>query len=139
MFQKILLAVDGSGHSDLAADYAAGLAAAFQATLLVVHAYPQTSDLLGYDDFERLVSRRKSAGQTVLDNVRSRLAKSGVAIHEDLLEGPEAEAILAAAAAQKVDLVIMGTRGLGTIEGMLFGSVSRKVSQHAHCPVLLIR
>jgi nucleotide-binding universal stress UspA family protein len=139
MFQKILLAVDGSGHSDLAADYAAGLAAAFQATLLVVHAYPQTSDLLGYDDFERLVSRRKSAGQTVLDNVRSRLAKSGVAIQEDLLEGPEAEAILAAAAAQKVDLVIMGTRGLGTIEGMLFGSVSRKVSQHAHCPVLLIR
>jgi nucleotide-binding universal stress UspA family protein len=33
----------------------------------------------------------------------------------------------------------MGTRGLGTIEGMLFGSISRKVSQHAHCPVLLAR
>ena len=139
MFKKILLAVDGSAHSDLAADYAAGLAAAFKAALLVVHAYPQTSDLLGYNDFERLVARRKSAGQTVLDRVRERLAKHGLALQEDLLEGPEAEAILAAADSQGVDLVVMGTRGLGTIEGMLFGSVSRKVSQHAHCPVLLIR
>ena len=139
MFQKILLAVDGSAHSDLAADYAAGLAAAFHTDLWVVHAYPQTSDMLGYSDFERLVARRKSAGQAVLDTVRKRLAQSGVTLHEDLLEGPEAEAILAAASSQKADLVVMGTRGLGTIEGMLAGSVSRKVSQHAHCPVLLVR
>jgi nucleotide-binding universal stress UspA family protein len=139
MFQKILLAVDGSPHSDKAADYAANLAAAFEAALFVAHAYPQTSDLLGYDDFERLVSRRKSAGQRVLDRVRQRLEDRGVSPQEDLLEGPEAEAILAAADAHKADLVVMGTRGLGTIEGMLFGSISRKVSQHAHCPVLLIR
>ena len=139
MFKRILLAVDGSKHSDLAVDYAAGLAAAFQTDLLVVHAYPQTSDLLGYDDFERLVSRRKSAGQKILDGVRERLAKRGIPFQEDLLEGPEAEAILAAAASQKADLIVMGTRGLGTIEGMLFGSVSRKVSQHAECPVMLAR
>jgi len=139
MFKRILLAVDGSKHSDLAVDYAVALAAAFQATLHVVHAYPQTSDLLGYEDFERLVSRRKSAGQKILDTVRERLESRGAAFQEDLLEGPEAEAILAAATAQKVELIVMGTRGLGTIEGMLFGSVSRKVSQHAECPVMLIR
>jgi nucleotide-binding universal stress UspA family protein len=139
MFQKILLAVDGSVHSDKAADYAAGLATAFRATLFVVHAYPQTSDMLGYDDFERLVARRKSAGQTVLDRVRQRLEKHDLTPQEDLLEGPEAEAILASAEAHKADLVVMGTRGLGTIEGMLFGSISRKVSQHASCPVLLAR
>lgn len=139
MFKRILLAVDGSRHSDLAVDYAAGLAAAFQSGLLVVHAYPQTSDLLGYEDFERLVSRRKSAGQKILDDVRERLEKRGITFQEDLLEGPEAEAVLAAAASHKADLIVMGTRGLGTIEGMLFGSVSRKVSQHADCPVMLTR
>ena len=139
MFQKILLAVDGSAHSDKAADYAAGLAAAFQAELFVVHAYPQTSDMLGYDDFKRLVSRRKSAGQKVLDRICDRLAGHGVSPREDLLEGPEAEAILASADAHEADLVVMGTRGLGTLEGMLFGSISRKVSQHARCPVLLAR
>jgi len=139
MFSKILLAVDGSAHSDKAADYAADLAAAFQSVLFVVHAYPQTSDLLGYDDFKRLVARRKSAGQTVLDRVHQRLQERGASPQEDLLEGPEAEAILACADTHEVDLVVMGTRGLGTIEGMLFGSISRKVSQHARCPVLLIR
>lgn len=139
MFQNILLAVDGSAHSELAADYAAGLAAAFHARLFVVHAYPQTSDLLGYADFERLVARRKSAGQEVLDKIRSQLDRHGLTVQEDLLEGPEAEAILAAAETHKIDLVVMGTRGLGTIEGMLFGSISRKVSQHAPCPVLLAR
>lgn len=139
MFQHILLAVDGSKHSDLAADYAAGLAAAFHSTVHLVHAYPQTSDLLGYDDFEKLVSRRKSAGQRILDKAGQRLTEHGLTLQEDLLEGPEAEAILAAATSQNADLIIMGTRGLGTIEGMLFGSVSRKVSQHADCPVMLIR
>ena len=139
MFRNILLAVDGSEHSNLAADYAGGLAAAFKANLFIVHAYPHTSDLLGYDDFEKLVARRKSSGQEVLDTVRSRISDCGAAIQEDLLEGPEAEAILAAVQAQQIDLVVMGTRGRGTIEGMLFGSVSRKVSQHAPCPVMLIR
>ena len=139
MFRNILLAVDGSEHSNLAADYAGGMAAAFDATLWIVHAYPQTSDLLGYDDFEKLVARRKSSGQTVLNNVRERLADRSLTIHEDLLEGPEAEAILAAGTAQSVDLIVMGSRGLGTIEGIMFGSVSRKVTHHAPCPVMLIR
>ena len=139
MFRKILLAVDGSSHSDLAVDYAGKLAAAFDATLLIVHAYAQTSDLLGYDDIEKRVAARKTAGQGVIDRARQRLADSSLTITEDLLEGPEAEAILAAATAQKVDLVVMGTRGLGAIKGMLFGSVSHKVAQHVHCPVMLIR
>ena len=139
MFRKILLAVDGSSHSDLAVDYAGKLAAAFDATLLIVHAYAQTSDLLGYDDIEKRVAARKATGQGVIDRARQRLADSSLTITEDLLEGPEAEAILAAATAQKVDLVVMGTRGLGAIKGMLFGSVSHKVAQHVHCPVMLIR
>jgi len=139
MFQKILLAVDGSSHSDLAVDYAGKLAATFNATLLIVHAYAQTSDLLGYDDIEKRVAARKTTGQGVIDKARERLAGSSVTITEDLLEGPETEAIIAAADTQQVDLVVMGTRGLGAIKGMLFGSVSHKVAQHVHCPVMLIR
>ena len=94
MFRKILLAVDGSDHSMIAADYAAGMAKTFGATVFLVHAYPHTSDLLGYEDFERLVARRKSAGQAILNKVRKRLEPKDVTILEDLLEGPEAEAIL---------------------------------------------
>ena len=139
MFSHILIAVDGSTHSDEALAYARGMAENFGARLMLVHAYPQTSDLLGYEDFERLVSRRQAAGQEVIDAARRQLGDSGADIHENLLEGPEAEAILAAAETHGVDLIVMGTRGRGSIEGLLFGSVSRKVTHLAPCPVLLIR
>ena len=139
MFDHILIAVDGSLHSDKALDYARGLAEGFGARLLLVHVYPQISDLLGYKDFERLVSRRQTAGQKIVAAARRRLGRIDSAVHEDLLEGPEAEAILAAAEAHGVDLIVMGTRGRGAIEGLLFGSVSRKVTHLSPCPVLLIR
>ncbi len=139
MFSHILIAVDGSGHSDKALAYARGMAASFGARLMLVHAYPHTSDLLGYGDFERLVSRRQAAGQDVIDAARNLLDDTGLDVHENLLEGPEAEAILAAAETHGADLIVMGTRGRGSIEGLVFGSVSRKVTHLAPCPVLLIR
>ncbi len=139
MFSHILIAVDGSPHSDKALTCARGMAEAFGARLMLVHVYPQTSDLLGYKDFERLVSRRQAAGQEVIDAARGQLGETGLQIHENLLEGPEAEAILTAATTHGADLIVMGTRGLGSFEGLLFGSVSRKVTHLAACPVLLIR
>lgn len=48
-------------------------------------------------------------------------------------------AILTAAAARGVDLILMGTRGMGTCKGILFGSVSTRVAQHASCPVMVVR
>jgi nucleotide-binding universal stress UspA family protein len=85
------------------------------------------------------VSRRQAAGQEIIAAARKRLGAIEISVQENLLEGPEAEAILKAADTHGTDLIVMGTRGLGSIEGLLFGSVSRKVSHLAPCPVLLIR
>jgi nucleotide-binding universal stress UspA family protein len=139
MYRKILLAVDGSPQSDKAADTVRQLAALTGAKVLVVHAYPHTSDLLGYTDFESLVAQRKAKGQEILARARHLLAGQEERVTEDLLEGPEADAIITAARVQGVDLVVMGTRGLGGFERLLFGSVSRKVAHLAPCPVLLVR
>lgn len=139
MYQRIVAAVDGSDNSIRAAKQALTLAETFGSVLWLVHAYPHTSDLLGYPEFDRLVSRRKRAGQKVLDQVRQALGDARVEIIEDLLEAPEAEAILNVAASQRADLIVLGTRGLGSIEGLLFGSVSRKVVHHAPCSVLVVR
>ncbi|QIZ10996.1 universal stress protein [Priestia megaterium] len=40
---------------------------------------------------------------------------------------------------ENYQLIIMGSRGLGNIKGLLLGSVSQKVSQLSHCPVLIIK
>ncbi len=57
----------------------------------------------------------------------------------ELLEGPVAEAILGVIDAREIDLVIMGTRGLSRLQGLVVGSQSQNVIQHASCPVMLVR
>jgi nucleotide-binding universal stress UspA family protein len=74
---------------------------------------------------------RKRAGQSILDEARKFLDELNCEINEELPEGPEAEAILSVAEIQKIGLILMGTRGLGSLEGMLLGSVSREVTHHS--------
>ena len=139
MFKQIVVAIDGSEHSHRALDYARYMAESSGASLWLVHAFPHTSDLLGFEQYEQLAARRTTAGQAVLDEARERLGKTAVEVQEELLEEPAAEAILNVAQVRGADLIVMGTRGLGSLRGLLLGSVSIKVVQHAHCPVMLVR
>jgi nucleotide-binding universal stress UspA family protein len=139
MFQRIIVAVDGSDHSMQAMVCAREIAGKFGAALFIVHAYPHTSDLLADPDFHRLVAKRKAKGQEIIDRARGLLADAGLQVTEELLEAPEAEAILAVAESQKVDLIVLGSRGLGSLGGMVFGSVSRKVGHYAKCPVMMVK
>lgn len=139
MFKRIIVAVDGSEHSPKTVEYAKSMALAFDAALWLVHAFPRTSDLLGYEEYEKLVARRENAGQDILDAARQVFDDTNLDIQEELLEEPAAEAILSVAEARNADLIIMGTRGLGALQGLVFGSVSNKVAQYATCPVMLVR
>ena len=138
MFKNILMAVDGSDYSNKALAYAANMAETYRATLWLVHVLAHTSDLLGYDDFEKLYAKRKHAGQTVLDAATKMLADPPFEIRGELLEGPEAESILNCAKNNQADIIVMGTRGMGALKGLLLGSVSRKVIHYASCPVMVI-
>lgn len=139
MFKCIIVAVDGSDHSDKALEYAKGLAETFGSTIWLVHAFPRTSDLIGYDEYEQLVARREGAGQAILNEARKKLGVGSYEINEELLEGPAAEAILSVAQTRKADLIVLGSRGLGSLQGLLFGSVGNKVAHYATCPVMLVR
>lgn len=139
MFKRIIVAIDGSENSYRALEYARNLAECFESSVWLVHAFPHTSDLLGYDEYEKLVARRQSVGQAILDEAHRRLGETKLTVHEELIEGPATEAILTVAETHQVDLIIMGTRGLSLLQGLLLGSVSSKVAYHATCPVMLIR
>jgi len=56
-----------------------------------------------------------------------------------LREGDPAKRIVGAAEEVIADLVVMGTRGMSDLQGLIFGSVSNKVASLAHCPVTLIK
>jgi len=138
MFKNILLAFDGSECSNKALVYAGSLAEQYGAALWLVHVFTHTSDMLGYEDFEKLYAKRKSAGQVVVDEALQKLDQIKLKVHAELLEGPEAESILKTAEKLQADLIVMGTRGLGAVKGLLIGSVSRKVIHLASCPVMVV-
>ena len=135
---NILLAFDGSEYSKRALQYAKTFAERFGATLWLVHIFTHTSDLLGYEDYEKLYSKRKASGQTLLGEAFQELSNTRLDVREKLEEGPEAESILNIAKKCQADLILMGTRGHGTLKGLLVGSVSRKVIHHSLCPVMVV-
>ncbi len=138
MLKNIVLAFDGSEYSNRALQYAKTFAERFEATLWLVHVFTHTSDLLGYEDYEKFYSKRKAGGQALLDEALQELSNARLDVREKLQEGPEAESILKIAKNCQADLIVMGTRGHGTLKGLLVGSVSRKVIHHSSCPVMVV-
>ena len=138
MLKNIVLAFDGSEFSNRALQYAKTFAERFEATLWLVHIFTHTSDLLGYEDYEKLYSKRKASGQTLLGVALQELSNTKLDVREKLEEGPEAESILNIAKNCNADLIVMGTRGHGKLKDLLVGSVSRKVIHHSLCPVMVV-
>ena len=138
MLKNIVLAFDGSEYSNRALKYAKTFAERFEATLWLVHIFTHTSDLLGYEDYEKFYSKRKAGGQALLDKALQDLRNTSLDVREELQEGPEAESILNIAKNCQADLIVIGTRGHGTLKGLLVGSVSRKVIHHSSCPVMVV-
>ncbi|MDA8291330.1 MAG: universal stress protein [Actinomycetota bacterium] len=135
----VVVGVDGSKASDAALEWAAEEARMRGATLRVVHSWSlptwSYSAYLPPVAFEEV----EPAAREDLDRqVAQVLGPSpDVRVEKELREGPAAEQILDAAA--DAALVVVGSRGRGGFAGLLLGSVSAQVVQHAHCPVTIVR
>jgi len=139
MFDSIVIGIDGSENSLRALGYAQKIAEKFQAKLIIVHAYPRTSDLHDFEGYEMLVARRINDGRKIIDQAHALLADTATEIEEELLEEPADDAILSVAATRQAALIVVGTRGMGAIKSVLFGSIATKVTHKAECPVLVVR
>ncbi len=137
MFRKILVAVDGSRHSSQGLEFADDLARRYKIPLLVLHAFPHVSDLLGTPQYERVLESREMIGEQILASARAQLS-AREPVETQLIEGPPAPAILRVAAEEHCDLIVIGSRGHGQLAGILLGSVSSVVAQRAECPVLIV-
>jgi len=88
---------------------------------------------------DTLEAELRAAARETVEKARARLSRPGLEVVAAVLRGRPASAIVEAAKALKADLIIMGSRGHGTIESMLLGSVSAEVIDHASVPVLVAR
>jgi nucleotide-binding universal stress UspA family protein len=64
-------------------------------------------------------------------------AAAGIDVETSVREGAAASVLLEAA--RDADLIVVGSRGHGSLAGLLLGSVSHQVAQHAPCPVVIVR
>jgi len=138
MFKHILVAVDGSEHATRAATLAGDLARAIGADLLMMTIFPELSEYLGQPNFDQAIAEHILKADQILEASAKLVGEIPGKMTTTKLEGPPADAILSVAEARQVDLIIMGSRGRGSLRSLLLGSQSQKVVSHAACPVLLV-
>ncbi|NLL18104.1 MAG: universal stress protein [Clostridia bacterium] len=146
MFQRILLATDGSPNSLRAAQKAKDLALLIpNASITVIHVLPLTPELtielqkeLESQEFTFEEALREKA-RPVFKRTLNSLGEAGLNVLTRLETGHPAERIAEAANSGDYDLVVIGSRGLGDWQEILLGSVSEKVCHSVHIPVLIIK
>lgn len=140
MYKNILLGVDGSENALHAAKTAGDLARNMKSKILrIVVAFEPVPPYLGEPNLQTVISARVKEADDIMHKAIEAVGEISGEIHTEVLEGSPAEAILDVANTRKSDLIVMGSRGLGRLTGLLLGSQSQKVVQHAPCPVLIVR
>jgi len=144
LFSRILVALDGSDYSLKALNFAVDLAKKYQSQLVLVHVVmrqiyainpPEAGILAG----TAIVRELEAEGKAILAKGEETVRAQGLPVEIRLRQGVPAEELLRAAAEEKADLMVLGSRGLSQVKAFLLGSVSDKVSHHAKCPVLIVR
>ena len=137
--EKILVPVDGSDHSMRAAEYAAELAIRLSAEIILLYCHKAFPVTLGEPYFQQAIDKITKKANSRLDPFRRLLKDKAVPFSDRIMEGPARETIINVAVIEKLDMVIMGSRGLSDLEGLVLGSVTHRVLRSAPCPVLVIR
>ena len=147
MFKKILVAVDGSGHAAKALDAASDLARHYAASLSVLSVYRHHSALesthsmvRGSEEIDPPDRTLGRLAREIVDTAVERAKSQGVQVSDGLVKrGPPARTIVRTAEELGVDTIVMGSRGLGDLEGHLLGSVSHKVTSLAKCTCITVK
>jgi nucleotide-binding universal stress UspA family protein len=139
MFEKILLAVDGSEHARKAVSLALDIAKKSNGDVVVVHVREHIVDLGG--TWEQESSTR---AQAILDDACKELNEAGVTTRKVVRRslagsGRIAQEIVETADTEDAGLVVMGSRGVSDLRGFLLGSVAHKVLHLSSQPVLVAR
>ena len=147
MYQRILVATDGSTLSKKAVANAISLAQQCGAELValkVVPRYPMSYFEGGMSlqaaDVARVESQWSEHGQAIVDAVKKSATAKGISVKAVIAKSDlVAEAIVTAAKKHKCDLIVMASHGRKGIKRLLLGSETQHVLTHSHIPVLVLR
>jgi len=137
--KKFLVPVDGSDYSMRAAKYAAELAKLMDGEIVLMHCHKSFPVVLGEPHFQNAINKIQEKSNELVEPYRKLFQETGTSFIERILERPAAKSICEVAKLEKLDMIVIGSRGRNKLEGLVLGSCTHRVLSTAPCPVLVIR
>ena len=138
MIKNILVPVDGSEGADRAIEKAVMLAQICAAKLNFLYVANINQLAINAVLSDAILDSVTKAGNVILDRALEMVPEGGA--KESFSDtGSPAVVILDFAETNDIDLIVMGSRGLGVVKGVLLGSVSQYVVEQSKCPVLVVK
>jgi nucleotide-binding universal stress UspA family protein len=145
--KKILVAVDGSSHSQKAVAKSAEISKCYDSEVVLLHVQqfpgllvsePETDELRKSIESYGLKDEMESKGRAILSEAESILKEKSMDKVKTIMEwGHTAEEILRIAKEENAEIIVIGSRG--TRRGILLGSASKEVVERAECSVMVAR
>jgi len=150
VFERILIATDGSENSEKAAKVGVELAKLSGGKVVIVYVadigkYMPSAGLISPfggaspEAIDNVVANIREAGEKAMLQVNELARESGVPSERQLVEGNPPSEILRIAEDEKIDTIVMGSIGKTGLEKFLMGSVAEKVVHNSKLPVLIVR
>lgn len=159
--KKVLLAVDGSAYSRCAADFLLQMPLPPGCSQSIIHVLPPSErPQMSYQYFphgtemylppvalsqeieekqKAFLEEEEKQGRKLLEEYMTLFAQAGHSTECYLQRGDAAAEIIAFTKLNQIDLVVSGSRGLGTMKGLFLGSVSRKLAHYSKCSILIVK
>lgn len=137
-FQKILVGFDGSQQAEKATETALALAQSLDANVLLfaVARPPEPATMVEVD---AMLDNAREHFEEKFKKIILRAKDLDVELETDIAVGHPVEQIVHRAETDRIDLIVLGRRGMSRFEKMIVGSTSEKVLRYAHCPVMVVR
>ena len=135
--ERILVAVDGSIHSEYAVDQAISLGDMCNSTIFIVSVvdlYPEQMEVA-----PALVEKMSKEARDLLDSAKEKVDQANIPCETIVhMGGKPHEFIIKEAKERDIDLIVLGTHGRSGLSRVLLGSVAQNVIGQAQCPVLVV-
>ncbi|MEM3594192.1 MAG: universal stress protein [Candidatus Jordarchaeaceae archaeon] len=143
MYKRILVGTDGSNAAEKAVDHAIDLCKDMGAELIAVSIVNLKSlaeiEQTNQEVYHKVQSDLEKRANEILDNVEKKASSKNVKVKKIMQVGDPAEIIVELAKREKVDLAVVGTKGLLGAKRLVLGSTAEKIVRWASVPVLVVR
>ena len=142
MYKHLLFPTDGSESAQKVEHHVIQLAKAFQARVTILHAY-EFLELLpvyeaSYAYLDELEDYLEDQSKKIALSTRERFETENIQVQSLIIKGDPGVSVVNTAEEQACDVIVMGSRQMGTVKRWILGSVSNYVVNHSPCPVLVV-